>query len=472
MADKSLSSSYDVVVIGSGPGGYVAAVRAAHNGLRVAIVEKDKKLGGTCLLRGCIPTKSLLHSADVLQEMQGAAAHGITCTAVGFDFAKVQKARAKVVTKSAAGVSYLMKSNKIEVHQGLGALRSTDVVEVKDSSGKVTAVLQAKNIILASGSVPRRLPFIEIDGKHFVTSDEILELKQPPKSLIVLGAGAVGVEFASIYSRFGTECTIIEMLDRALPIEDEDVSKEFAKALSKRKINLQLQTTVKAAQVKGDGVEVVVSDKDGQESTLTAEMCLVAIGRAPVTDNLNLKAVGISTERGFIAVDGLMRTAVPTIFAIGDIVQTPQLAHIASAEALVAADVAAGKDPQPLNYLETPSCTYADPEVASVGLTEHAAVAKGYTIKVGTFPFAAVGKARILGKTEGFVKIVADVKYDEILGVHIIGPRATDLIAEACVAIRAECTTEELAHTIHAHPTLPEAMLEAAHGVMGRPIHL
>ncbi len=470
MADKI--ESYDVVVIGSGPGGYVAAVRAAHNGLKVAIVEKDKKLGGTCLLRGCIPTKSLLHSADLLQDMREAEAHGITCSNIGFDFSKVQKARAKVVTKSAAGVAYLMKSNKIEVHQGLGVLKNADTVEVKDDKGKRTSTLKAKNIILATGSVPRHLPFIDIDGERFVTSDEMLELKNPPASLIVLGAGAVGVEFASIYSRFGTECTIIEMMDRALPIEDEEVSIEFGKALKKRGIQLRTNTKVEKAQVKGEQVQVEVVNTEGKRETLSAEMCLVAIGRAPVTDNLNLEAVGIKPENGFIPVDEYMRTSVPNIFAIGDIVRTPQLAHIASAEALIAADLASGKAPRPLNYLETPSCTYADPEVASVGLSEKAATEKGYTIKVGKFPFAAAGKARILGKTEGFVKIISDATYDEILGVHIIGPRATDLIAEACVAIRTECTTEELALTIHAHPTLPEAILEAAHGALGRPIHL
>ena len=462
--------NYDLIVIGAGPGGYVAAIRGAHLGLKTAIVEKDSKLGGTCLLRGCIPTKSLLHSADLLEEIQNAGKHGILTGEVGFDFGGVQKARKKIIQKSAAGVNYLMKSNKIDVHSGFGSLTDPNTVEVKGD--KETTTLKAKHIILATGSVPRTLPFIKIDGKHFVTSDEILELKTPPKSLIILGSGAVGVEFASIYSRFGTDCTVVELLDRALPMEDEEVSAEFAKLLRKRKIKVLTETKLEGAKVQKG--EVVASINDGKStSTLKAEMLLVAVGRAPVTAGLKLDAAGVKVDQGgFVEVDPLMRTSIPNIYAIGDIVRTPQLAHIASAEALLAVDHIAGKKVEPLNYLHTPSCTYSDPEVASVGLSEKAAIEKGYTVKVGKFPFSAIGKARIMDKTEGFVKIVSDAQYDEILGVHIIGPRATDLIAEACVALRLESTTEELAHTIHAHPTLPEGILEAAHAALGRPIHM
>lgn len=462
--------NYDLVVIGAGPGGYVAAIRAAHLGLKTAIVEKDAKLGGTCLLRGCIPTKSLLHSADVLDEMRNAKKHGILASEVGFDFEGVQKARKKIIQKSAAGVDYLMKSNKIDVHKGTGSLQSSTTVEVKGHSG--TTLLQAKHILLATGSVPRRLPFIDIDGKHFVSSDEILELKHPPKSLIILGSGAVGVEFASIYSRFGTDCTVVELLDRALPMEDAEVSEEFTKLFRKRKIKVLTGTKIESA--KEEKGQVVATINDGKTtSTLEAEMLLVAVGRAPVTHGLNLETVGVTTDQaGFIEVDGLMKTSVPNIYAIGDIVKTPQLAHIASAEAILAVDHIAGKKAEPLNYLHTPGCTYSDPEVASVGYTEQQAIDAGYTVKVGKFPFAAIGKARIMDKAEGFVKIVSDAQYDEILGVHIIGPRATDLIAEACVALRLESTTEELAHTIHAHPTLTEGVLEAAHAAMGRPIHM
>jgi dihydrolipoamide dehydrogenase len=462
-----MASSYDLVVIGAGPGGYVAAIRAAHLGLKVALVEKDKKLGGTCTLRGCIPTKALLHSADVLSELREAKQHGIVAGEIGFDWAGVQKTRAKVVDKNTAGISYLMKQNKIDVLAGKGTLKAKGTVSV-EGVGDVTA----KNIIIATGSVPRSLPFIKIDGKRFVSSDEILELAAPPKSLLILGAGAVGVEFASIYSRFGTECTIVEMLDRPLPNEDHEVCEEFAKALKKRGIALHTETKLEKAVVEGDEVVATLVTKTGTQ-TVRAEMCLVAIGRAPVTGGLGLEQAGVKlTKNGFIEVNGHMQTSVPGVYAIGDVVPTPLLAHVASAEAMVAVDHLAGKNPKPLNYLETPSCTYSDPEVASVGLTERAAKERGYNVKVGKFPFSALGKARIIGKSEGFVKVVADARYDEILGVHIIGPHATDLIAEACVALRTETTTEELAHTIHAHPTLPEAILEAAHAALGRAIHL
>lgn len=462
--------SYDVIVIGAGPGGYVAAIRAAHNGLKVAIVEKDKRLGGTCLLRGCIPTKSLLHSADVLETVRHAKDHGINAGQVEVDFAGVQKAREKIVIKSAAGVDYLMKQNKIDVLSGHGRLLDATTVEVTGAAGKES--YKAKNIILAMGSVPRAVPSLKIDGKHFVSSDEMLELKAPPKSLIVLGAGAVGVEFASIYSRFGTKVTIVEMLDRLLPIEDAEVSAELEKCFKKRGIAAYTSTKLDAATVKGDQVEVTLTGK-GKTFSETADMILVAIGRAPVTGDTGLDRAGVKVDKnGFIEIDTMMRTSVAGVYAIGDIVRTPQLAHIASAEAMLVADLIAGKHAEPINYLLTPSCTYSDPEVASVGLSEQAAKDKGYTIKVGKFPFSALGKARILGNPEGFVKIVADAKYDEVLGVHIIGQRATDLIAEACVAMRLEATSEEIAHTIHAHPTLPEAMLEAAHAAMGRPIHL
>jgi len=463
-------STYDVIVIGSGPGGYVAAIRAAHNGLKAAIVEKDKKLGGTCLLRGCIPTKSLLHSADLLGELKTAKAHGIVAGEVGFDFAGVQKARAKVVTKSAAGVSYLMKTNQIDVHNGLGRLVDPGTVEVEGADG--TTTLKTKNIILATGSVPKELPFLPVDGTHVLTSNELLEIKDPPASMLVLGAGAVGVEFASIYSRFGTECTVIEMLDHALPLEDPEISTEFEKLLNKRGIKVLTSTRLENAEVK-DGKVVATITTGSESTTLEAETVLVAIGRAPFTAGLGLEKVGLAAnEHGFIEVNEMLQTRVPNIYAIGDVVPTPQLAHVASSEALVAADHIAGKPVKPVKYHLTPSCTYSDPEVASVGLSEQRAKEQGYEVKVGKFPFSALGKARVMGQTDGFVKIVSDARYDEILGVHIIGPRATDLIAEGVVAMQLETTTEELARTMHAHPTLPEAILEAAHAAVHRPIHM
>lgn len=462
--------NYDVIVIGAGPGGYVAAIRAAHQGLKVAVVERDKRLGGTCLLRGCIPTKSLLHSADLLDSLRSAKDFGIIAGQVDFDFAGVQKARDTQVVKGAAGVAYLMKSNKIDVLAGHGRLAGDHRVSV--TGGDKTEHYEAKHIIIATGSVPRRIPSIKIDGKYFVTSDEILELKTPPKSLMILGAGAVGCEFASVYSRFGTACTIVEMQDHLVPVEDTDVSVEYAKLLKKRGITAHTGTKFVKSEIKGGMVHATLSQGD-KTWTEQAEMVLVAIGRAPVTDDVGLEAAGVKCDKGgYVEVDGLMRTALPHVYAIGDVVRTPWLAHVASAEAVVAADHIAGKDVKPLDYNKVPGGTYSDPEIGSVGLTERGAIAQGYTIKVGKFPFSAVAKARILGETGGFVKIISDAKYDEILGVHIIGPHATDLIAEACVALRLECTTEELAHTIHAHPTLSESVLEAAHATLGRPMHL
>lgn len=464
--------TYDIVVIGAGPGGYVAAIRAAQSGLKTALVEKDKRLGGTCLLRGCIPTKSLLHSAELLDELKHAKNHGIVAGDVGFDFAGVQKARDGVVQKSALGVAYLMKQNKITVYQGWGRLKDPHTIEVRADDDKVTT-LNAKKIILAMGSVPRKLPFLPIDGKHIVSSDEILTLPEPPKSLVVLGGGAVGVEFASIYSRFGSQCTVVEMMDHLLPIEDTDVGIELEKVLKKKGIAIHTATKLEKAEVKKGQVVINLSDKTGKATTIEAQMLLVAVGRAPVTENCGLDTAGVRVSKGgVVEVNAFMQTSVPHIYAIGDIVPGPLLAHVATAEAEVAATHAAGKHAVPINYNQIPSATYCDPEVASVGLTERAAKEQGYTVKVGKFPFMALGKARILGKTDGFVKIVSDAKYDEILGVHIIGAHATDLIAEACIAMRLEATTEELAHTIHAHPTLSESMLEAAHATLGHALHM
>lgn len=465
-------STYDVIVIGSGPGGYVAAVRAAHNGLKCALVEKDKKLGGTCLLRGCIPTKSMLHSADLVSEFQNAKKLGLFKGDVEFDWGVVQKERAKVVTKSAAGVDYLMKTNKIDVHKGFGSLKNATTVVVEGEDGKKTE-LSAKNIVLATGSVPKTIPPFPIDGTSIVTSDEILELKEPPKSLMVLGAGAVGTEFASVYSRFGTEVTLVEMLDRVLPIEDPDVSAELQKALRKRKIDVRVSTKLEKAEKTANGVECTLAGKDGKTETKEVEMLLVAIGRSAVTSKLNLDGVGVKHDKdGYIEVDEYQRTSVPNIYAIGDILRTPWLAHVASAQGILAADHIAGKHVRTINYRTIPNCTYCDPEVASVGLTEPKAKEMGYDVKVGKFPFSALGKARVIHQTEGFVKVITDAKYDEIIGIHMIGPHVTDMLAEGVLALQLETTGEELAHVIHPHPTLSEAMLEAAHGAVGKPIHL
>ena len=461
----------DLVVIGSGPGGYVGAIRAAQLGLSVAIVEKDARLGGTCLLRGCIPTKALLHSADLLEEIKHASKHGIRAEGVSVDFPAVMDRKSKVVDKSAAGVKYLMKKNKIEVVPGLARIEGPGQVSVTSETG--TKRIDAKNVIIATGSVPRGLPGVEIDGERIVTSDEILELTEIPESLIVLGAGAVGVEFASVFVRMGSKVTVVELLPRFLPIEDEEVSKEFEKAFKKRGIECLPDTKMGRVVTTETGVECTVQNKKGDESVLAASMLLVAVGRAPYTEGLGAREAGVQVdERGFIPVSEFMQTNVPGIYAIGDVLSSAQLAHVASAEAIVAAEHMAGAPTRPINYRTTPSCTYSDPEVASVGLTEAAAREAGYDVVTGKFPFQASGKARILEATDGFVKIVSEKAYDEVLGVHIIGPRATELIAEAGLMIQTECTTEEVVRLMHAHPTLSESVMEAAHGVHGSPVHI
>jgi len=461
----------DLVVIGSGPGGYVAAVKAAQLGLSVTIVEKDRKLGGTCLLRGCIPTKALLHSADLVQEMRHSAKHGILADNVRVDFPAVMKRKNVIVDKSAAGVNYLMKKNKIEVVKGTGRIEAPGRVSVAGEEG--TTELSAKNILIATGSVPRALPGVEVDGRRVVTSDEILDLESVPESLIVLGAGAVGVEFASVFSRLGSKVTVVELLPRFLPIEDEEISAEFEKAFRKRGIECMPETRMGRVETTDDGVRCTVQNRKGEESQLEASMLLVAVGRAPYVEGLGATEAGVKVdERGFVPVDDYYRTNVEGIWAIGDVIATAQLAHVASAEGIVAAETMAGAETRPLNYLTTPSCTYSDPEVASVGLSEQAAREAGYDVAVGKFPFSASGKARILDATDGFVKIVGEKKWDQVLGVHILGPKATELIAEAGLMIQTESTVEEVARLMHAHPTLSEAVLEAAHGVHGSPIHI
>ncbi len=461
----------DLVVIGSGPGGYVGAVRAAQLGLKVAIVEKDVKLGGTCLLRGCIPTKALLHSADLLEEARHADKHGIRIEGVSVDFPAVMKRKQTIVDKSAAGVNYLMKKNKIEVVKGLGRIDGPGRVTVQGDDGATT--IETKNILIATGSVPRRIPGVDIDGKKVVTSDELLDIQEIPESLIVLGAGAVGVEFASVFSRMGSKTTVVELLPRMLPIEDEEISAEFQKSFRKRGIDCLVDTRMTKVETTESGVRCSLQSKQGEESALEAAMLLVAVGRAPYLEKLGAKEAGVNVDdRGFVPVDSFYRTNVEGIYAIGDVIPTAQLAHVASAEAIVAAETMAGAETRPVNYITTPSCTYSDPEVASVGLSEAAAKEAGYDVAVGKFPFSASGKARILEATDGFVKIVSEKRYDQVLGVHILGPKATELIAEAGLMLQTECTTEEIVRLMHPHPTLSETVMEAAHGVHGSPIHI
>ena len=469
---------FDLTVIGSGPGGYVAAIRAAQLGLRTALVEKEKALGGTCLHLGCIPTKALLEAAHVLEMARRADEFGIRTSEVTFDWRAVQDRKQKVVEDQAKGLAFLMKKNKITVFNGTGALAGSGLVRVTSADGTVTE-LSAGRIILATGSRPRGLPHLQRDGKAILNSDDILSLEKVPESLLILGAGAVGMEFASIFSRFGSQCTVVEMLPRALPVEDEEVSKEIQRAFRKRKIDILTGMMAETMTV-GDGrvtTRLAPASGEGKIREIESRMALVAVGRAPVTEDLGLESVGLTPENGFITVDAHLRTGVDGIYAIGDIVRLaerghPMLAHVASHEGIVAAETAAGAKTQPLNYDLVPSVTYCEPEVASVGLSEAEARRRGHDIKTSRYPMMPVARARISGTTDGFVKIVAEARYHQVLGVHIIGPRATELIAEAGAALNLETTSEELVRTIHAHPTLSEAVGEAAHGIDGHYIHI
>ena len=465
------TEQFDVTIIGAGPGGYVAAIRAAQLGLKVAIIEKDKRLGGTCGLRGCIPTKALLMAARNLELAQNLSDFGINVKEVTYDFGAVQKRKDKIVLKNAKGVEYLMKKNKVTVFNATAKLALPGKVEVTGSDG-ATETISTKNIIIATGSVVRPIPGFETDGVRVVNSDHILELKEVPKSLIVMGAGAVGVEFASVYSRFGAETTVVELMPRLLPIEDEEVSKELEKSFRKRGIKAQVDTKLEKLEKTENGVRVSGKTSKGDAVELEAEMLLVAVGRMAYTEGLGLEGTKVKVERGSIQVDEYCRTGEPNVYGIGDVIPTPLLAHLASKEGILVVEQIAGQKPHPLNLRLVPNCTYCDPEVASVGLTESKAKELGYDVKVGRFPFSASGKARILGEEEGFVKIVAEKKYDEVIGVHIIGPHATELIAEACAAMQLETTAEELGRTIHAHPTIAETMMEAAEGVHGLTIHI
>jgi len=466
-----MSEQRDLVIIGSGPGGYVAAIRAGQLGLRVAVVEKDPRFGGTCTLRGCIPTKALLQTAAVLDDARSASTFGVQLNgAPELDVGQAHAHKRKVVAASTKGIEYLFKKNKVEGIHGVGRLAGPHQVEVENDG--LRTVYEAKRILLATGSVPRELPFARSDGRRILNSDHILERESVPASIAVLGSGAVGSEFASIFASWGSQVTLIEMLPRLLPIEDEEVSKELERAFRKRGIDCRTSCKLQEVETTDGGVRLRLESHDGEQETLEAEILLVAVGRAPVTGNLGLQDIGIETEKGFVPVNAMMQTTVPHIYAIGDVVNTPMLAHVATAEALVAVEHMAGGEARALDYDRVPSCTYCEPEVASVGLTETAARDRGYDVSVGKFPFTALGKARILGKTTGFAKIVRETRYDQVLGVHIIGVHATDLISEACAALQLEATTEEILHTIHPHPTLSESVGEAAHVALGMPIHI
>lgn len=466
-----MADVYDVAILGSGPGGYAAAIHAAQAGLKTVIVEKQERLGGTCTLVGCIPTKALLQSAGLADEIRQAKDHGITVGEPKVDMKGVLARKDKIVQQSTSGVSFLMKKNKVDVVHGFGSIAAPGKLEVAGEGGAKREV-RFKKLILATGSSVREFPGLESDGKVVLNSDQILSLDRIPKSMIVVGGGAVGMEFASVFASFGTEVTIVELMPHLLPLEDEEISKEVERAYRRRNIAFHLESKVDGLERLAKGVKATVVGKDGKRQVLEAELLLSAIGRKPMTDGIGLEKVGIQVDRGYIPVDGMMRTKAEGIYAIGDIVPTAMLAHLAQHEAAVAVDHIAGRNPEPIRHDRCPNATYCEPEVASVGLTEKKAKEQGYDVKVGKFPFSAIGKARIEGKTAGMVKIVSDSKYDEVLGVHIVGPSATDLIAEACAALRLETTTEDLVKTIHPHPTLSEAVGEAAFAVSGKTLHM
>jgi dihydrolipoamide dehydrogenase len=457
----SSNKTYDLVIIGSGPGGYVAAIRAAQLGMSVLIVEKESRLGGVCTLWGCIPTKALLHTADLLEEARHGAEVGVGARDVRLDIPAAMKHKEKVVRQSTNGVSYLMKKNRIDVATGFGRLAGAGRVAVAGPDGAETTY-STKNVILATGSAPRSLPGMEIDERTILSSTAMLELAEIPKSLLVIGSGAVGVEFASMYSRFGSRVTIVEVLPRIVPLEDEEISRELAASFKRKGIAIYPDTRVERLTRNDNGVEVIARSTGDKTETFRAEKVLMAVGRGPLSGGIGLETLGVATEKGFVRVDGYMRTNVPGVYAIGDLVPTAALAHVASAEGVVAVEHMAGRETRPINYDHVPGCTYCSPEIGSIGLTEARARERGYDVAVGKFPFSAIGKARILNQASGFVKIVAEKKYDEVLGVHIIGPAATELVSEAAVALRLEATSEELVRTIFAHPTLSEAIHEAS----------
>lgn len=462
--------SYDVVIIGSGPGGYSAAVRAGQFGLKTALIEKAPKLGGTCLHVGCVPTKALLHTAGVWEYFMHPEEQGISCQTPMLHFPNVIDRKDKIVSKHAKGVEFLMNKNKVEVIPGYGRLLGGGKVEVDNNGAK--SVIEAKNIVIATGSEARMIPGLKPQSPRLLTNVETLNLPSVPKTMSIIGAGAVGVEFASIFRRFGSEVTIFEMLPRLVAVEDEEVSKELERSFKKAGIRCETGAKVENINVGANSVTFQATLSNSKVENFEVESLLVAVGRKPNTENIGIENTKVEVDRGFIKVNGLQQTGEPGVYAIGDVVLgTPQLAHVATAEGMVAIGHIAGTEVVPIKKNRIPGATYTDPGIGSVGLTEAQAKAAGYKVKVGKFPFAANSKASIVGSHDGFVKVVADETFGEILGVHIIGHHGYELIAEAVVAMEAEATVETLMNTIHAHPTQYEAVGEAFNAVYGMAIN-
>ena len=455
---------FDVAVVGTGPGGYVAAIRCAQLGLSVATVEDDRP-GGVCLNWGCIPTKALLRNAEVVTLLGRAAEFGIRLSGFEANYAEAVQRSRKVADRMAKGVEFLFRKNKITLFPGRGTLTAKNVVEVKGATAAET--IEARALILATGSEPKSLPGVAIDEKTVISSNGAVRNERAPKSIAVIGAGAVGVEFADVFAAYGVQVTLVEALPRIVPVEDEEVSKELTRAFTRR--GIALKTGVKVASVKPGGAGVVV-DLEGEK--LEVEQVLMAIGRTARIAGLGLEGIGVQLERGFVKVSPHMETSVKGLYAIGDMAGAPLLAHKAMAEGVVAAEAIAGKSPRPVDYGNVPSCTYCRPQIASIGVTEARARENGREVAVGKFPFTASGKAVALGETEGFVKVIADKATGELLGVHIVGAEATEIIHEFAVGRTLEATLEEIIHTIHAHPTLSEAALEATLAALGQAIHI
>jgi dihydrolipoamide dehydrogenase len=462
--------SYDIIVVGSGPGGYVTAIRASQLGLKTAIIEKES-LGGVCLNWGCIPTKALIKSANVYEYLQHAADYGINVKESSADFGAMIKRSRDVANGMSNGIQFLMKKNKIDVLKGNGVIKAGKAVEVTDESGNKTTYTASKGVIIATGSRSRQLPNLPQDGTKIIGYRQAMTLPTQPKKLVVVGSGAIGVEFAYFYNAIGTEVTIVEYLPNIVPVEDEDVSKQLEKSFKKAGINILTNASVESVDTSGTGCVVSIKTAKGEEK-IECDVVLSAAGVVTNIENIGLEELGIVVDKGRILVNDYYQTNLPGYYAIGDVVPGPALAHVASAEGIICVEKIAGHHPEPLNYGNIPGCTYCSPEVASVGMTEKAAKEAGYEIKVGKFPFSASGKASAAGAKDGFVKLIFDAKYGELLGGHMIGANVTEMVAELVAVRKLETTGEELIKTVHPHPTMSEAIMEAAAAAYGEVIHL